>query len=168
MPCKSRCPLITFMPNKPDIYGIKFWVVVDVSSKYVTSSNWKGMQHHLRQLLYIFATSQKACKRKISVVGTMRKNRRELPREMTKAEKGSLHSSNFFWNNDSRSLFVKYYAKPKETVCLLSTMHQSPDVDQSTQKEKPKMILFHNKNKVGVDCFDLMARLYTTRTASRR
>ena len=30
------------------------------------------------------------------------------------------------------------------------------------------MILFYNANKVGVDCFDRMARLYTTRSASRR
>ena len=30
------------------------------------------------------------------------------------------------------------------------------------------MILFYNKNKVGVDCFDQMARLYLTRSASRR
>ena len=28
--------------------------------------------------------------------------------------------------------------------------------------------LFYNENKVGVDCFDQMARLYTTRSASRR
>ena len=33
MLCKSRCPLITFMPNKCDKYRIKFWVVVDVNSK---------------------------------------------------------------------------------------------------------------------------------------
>ena len=32
MPCKSRCPFITFMPNNPDKNGIKFWVLVDVSS----------------------------------------------------------------------------------------------------------------------------------------
>ena len=30
------------------------------------------------------------------------------------------------------------------------------------------MILFYEANKVGVDCFDQMARLYTTRAASRR
>ena len=30
------------------------------------------------------------------------------------------------------------------------------------------MILFYNANKIGVDCFDQMARLYTTRSASRR
>ena len=37
MPCKSRCSFITFMPNKPDKYGIKFWVIVDVNSKYVSN-----------------------------------------------------------------------------------------------------------------------------------
>ena len=35
-------------------------------------------------------------------------------------------------------------------------------------KKKPEMILFYNANKIGVDCFDQMARLYTTRLASRR
>ena len=25
------------MPNKPDKYGIKFWVIVDVNSKYVSN-----------------------------------------------------------------------------------------------------------------------------------
>ena len=34
MLCKSRCPLITFIPNKRDKYGIKFWAIVDVNSKY--------------------------------------------------------------------------------------------------------------------------------------
>ena len=29
MPVKSRCPFITFMPNKPDKYGIKFWVLAE-------------------------------------------------------------------------------------------------------------------------------------------
>ena len=36
-PNKLRCPLTTFMPNKLDEYGIKFWVIVDVNSKYVSN-----------------------------------------------------------------------------------------------------------------------------------
>ena len=34
---KLRCSFITFMPNKPDKYGIKFWVLVNVKSKYVAN-----------------------------------------------------------------------------------------------------------------------------------
>ena len=37
MPVKSRCPFITFMPKKPDKYGIKFWVLADVETKYVAN-----------------------------------------------------------------------------------------------------------------------------------
>ena len=36
------------------------------------------------------------------------------------------------------------------------------------QKKKPEMIFLCNKNKVGVDCFDQMERLYTTQTATQR
>ena len=32
--CKTRCSFIQFMPNKPDKFGIKFWVLAEVESKY--------------------------------------------------------------------------------------------------------------------------------------
>ena len=47
-------------------------------------------------------------------------------------------------------------------------MHGSAGVDANNEKNKPEMILFYNANKVGVDCFDQIARLYTIRSASRR
>ena len=34
-PMKNRCPFIVFMPNKPDKFGLKFWVLAEVKSKYV-------------------------------------------------------------------------------------------------------------------------------------
>ena len=37
MSLKLRCSFITFMPNKPDKYDIKFWVLVDVKAKYVAN-----------------------------------------------------------------------------------------------------------------------------------
>ena len=37
MPLKSRCSFVTFMPNKPDKYGGKFWVLADVETKYVSN-----------------------------------------------------------------------------------------------------------------------------------
>lgn len=36
-PTKARCRFIQFMPNKPDKYGIKFWVLVDCVTKYVVN-----------------------------------------------------------------------------------------------------------------------------------
>ena len=98
----------------------------------------------------------------------MRKNRRELCKKMTEPEKKATCSSSFYWHDPTNFLFVKYQAKEKKSVCLLSRMPSSADVDASNEKKKPEMILFYNANKVGVDCFDQMARLYTTRSASRR
>ena len=34
-PMKNRCPFIVFMLNKPDKFGMKFWVLAEVKSKYV-------------------------------------------------------------------------------------------------------------------------------------
>ena len=47
-------------------------------------------------------------------------------------------------------------------------MHGSADFDAGDEKKKPEMVLFYNANKVGVDCFEQMARLSTRRSASRR
>lgn len=34
-PTKTRCRFTQYMPNKPDKFGIKFWLASDVSSKYI-------------------------------------------------------------------------------------------------------------------------------------
>ena len=112
--------------------------------------------------------AEKLQKSKFSLVGTMKKNRRDLSVSMTKPQQGGVNSSKFFWHKNSGAMLVRYQPKPKKTVCLLSTIHSTPDVDTTTAAKKPSVISFYNDNKVGVDCFDQMARLYTTRSASRR
>ena len=87
---------------------------------------------------------------------------------MTESKNKATYSSNFYWHDPTNFIFVKYQAKEKKSVCLLSSMHDSTDVDTSNEKKKPEIILFYNANKVGVDCFDQMARLCTTRSASGR
>ena len=37
MPLKSCCFFVTFMPNQPDKYDVKFWVLADVETKYVSN-----------------------------------------------------------------------------------------------------------------------------------
>ena len=37
LPMKNRCPFIVFMPNKPDKFGIKFWVLAEVENKYIVN-----------------------------------------------------------------------------------------------------------------------------------
>ena len=35
LPCKARCKFIHYIANKPDKFGWKFWIAVDVESKYL-------------------------------------------------------------------------------------------------------------------------------------
>ena len=35
LPCKARCKFIQYMANKPYKFGIKFWMAVDVETKYL-------------------------------------------------------------------------------------------------------------------------------------
>ena len=34
-PCRSRCPFVQYMPQKPTMFGIKFWLICDVDTYYV-------------------------------------------------------------------------------------------------------------------------------------
>ena len=49
---------------------------------------------------------------------------------------------------------MKYQLKTNQTVCLLFIMHSSLEVDETTLKKKPQVILFYKKIKVGADMFD--------------
>ena len=35
LPCKANCKFIQYMSNKPDKFGIKFWLLVDLKTKYL-------------------------------------------------------------------------------------------------------------------------------------
>ncbi|CAK8681971.1 unnamed protein product [Clavelina lepadiformis] len=195
-PMKNRCPFIVFMPNKPDKFGMKFWVIAEVSSKYVCNilpylgalekdqRNGRPLAEDVVMRLTSnldrnggynittdnFFTSLNLAgllsQRNMTIVGTVRSNSKGLPKEITRGEEEKF-SSKFFYNSLRNSMLVNYQCKQKKNVNLLSTMHNSPSTD-ATEKKKPTVIQFYNQNKVGVDVFDQMARKYTTHAGSRR
>lgn len=148
LPLKTRCRHITYMPNKPDKYGLKFWLLVDVVTKYVINIiPYLGAQERnergdaplvesvvLKLIQPIRGRGYNVCcdnfftslplaeklasQHKTSIVGTIRKNRRELCDEMTNPKKGGTHESTFFQHSKSKALFVKYQTKEKKRfVC---------------------------------------------------
>ena len=190
-----RDRLITFMPNKPDKYGLKFWVMVDTETKYVVNIlPYLGAQEREQRGTKTLAedvvsrlvspvvnkgyniccdnffTSLKTAiylmEKKSTIVGTLRKNRRELASEMIRSDK-QLHTSDFCYEEESKAVAVNYQCKKNKSVCLLSTMHTSAACDDSSKK-KPAIINFYNVNKVGVDVLDQMTRQYSTLSASFR
>ena len=195
LPCKARCRFLQYMANKPDKFGIKFWLAADIRSKYLfngfpylgkdeerqgslpTSVVLKLMEPLQNRGYNVccdnFFTSldvtRKLIQKKTSLVGTIRQRRREVP-EQVKARQ-ELHSTTVVTTSAASSTvtLTAYQCKKAKQVLLLSSMHPNVTVPtENNRKRKPDTVLFYNKNKVAVDVLDQMVRLYSTKAASRR
>jgi hypothetical protein len=186
-PTKARCRFTQYIPNKPDKFGIKFWVLADLKTKYCLNimpylgkdeTRVSGLGSHVVMSLmepyfgrgYNVTTdnfftgldlARKLQQKKTSIVGTVRNNRREIP----SSSRLALHES-VFYQTDSINM-VKYQAKTKKTVVVLSTLHKG-SVRQQDGKKKPDSVLYYNANKCGVDMLDAMCRQMSTKAGTRR
>ena len=191
--CKSRCSFTQYMPQKPGKFGLKFWLVCDAKTSYVLraepytgSDEQRQMplgEHVVMNLMepYFqtglnvtcdnFFTSLRVARNllqhKITIVGTVRPNRREIPEEM-QMRREQLHTSKFAFSVPDNIMLTSYKAKQKKTVFVLSSLHDCAKVDTSTEKKKPEVILYYNSEKGGVDTADQMLRCYSSKAASRR
>ena len=180
------------MASKPDKFGIKFWLAVDAESHYLVNGFpylGKDTQRPKSQSLteYVvtklaepflnegrnitcdnFFTSVKLANslksKKTTIVGTMNKIRREVPKAI-KTMKLPLYSTRIF-KNEGITLTV-YQGKPSKNVLVLSSVHKAVPISD-TPKKLPESVVYYNHTKSGVDNIDQMARLYTTKVASRR
>lgn len=191
-PSKARCPFTQYMPQKPDKFGIKFWLATDVRSKYLLNGfPYLGKnenrpidetvgEHAVRRLAEPFHntgrnittdnffTSLKLAKtlrnKGLSIVGTVKRAKKEVP-ESFKLTKGELYSSKIV-KHDNISL-TSYQGKKNKNVLLLSTLHPTLEIG-SNDKKTPEVVNFYNTTKYGVDVLDQMSRKYSTKSASRR
>jgi hypothetical protein len=188
-PTKSRCKFTQYMPNKPDKFGIKFWILAEVKSKYCLNVKpYTGkddervdslgthvvmslMQPYFNRGYNVttdnFFTSRDLAEtllqKRTSLVGTVRMNRRELPPSLSVALK--LHES-VFYSSESLNV-VRYQTKQHKSVVVLSTLHKGA-VCQKDGKHKPESVLYYNANKYGVDMLDSMGRQMSTKAGCRR
>ena len=191
-PTKARCPFTQYIASKPDKFGIKFWLAVDATSKYLVNGfPYIGKEAHrptnqpvtefvVLQLMEPFLDkgrnvttdnfftslqlSKKLQHRKTSIVGTMNRIRKEIPPEI-KRSKESLYSSKILRHGNST--LTVYQGKRKKNVLLLSTVHQHVAIAGGT-KQLPETVEYYNSTKYGVDILDQMARKYTSKVSSRR
>ena len=113
LPCKARWRFIQYKPNKPDKFGIKFWMTVDAETKYLFNSfPYLGKDENrdtsvslpkyvvTKQMQPIFKRGHNVtcddfftrldialhlANQKCNMVGTVRQNRRELPEAAKKS-----------------------------------------------------------------------------------
>ncbi|KAG5883866.1 hypothetical protein JTB14_034913 [Gonioctena quinquepunctata] len=103
---------------------------------------------------------------KLTLTGTMRSNKREIPKEFS-AHPSREEFSSLFGFSDNKTI-VSYVPKKNKSVILLSTQFNGKDVSDEETNFKPEIILHYNKTKGAVDTGDKMTREYSCVRACRR
>ncbi|XP_037530523.1 piggyBac transposable element-derived protein 4-like [Nematolebias whitei] len=191
VPFRGRCPFRQYMPNKPAKYGIKMWAACDAKSSYVWNLQvytgkppggrpeknqgmrvvlemTEGLQGHnitCDNFFTSYRLGDELQKRKLTMLGTVRKNKPELPSEILKMQGRPLHSSKFAFTE--KTTLVSYCPKRNKNVLVMSTMHK--DASLSTREDmKPQMILDYNSTKGGVDNLDKVTATYSCQRKTAR
>ena len=158
-PTKARYPFTQYIPSKPDKFGVKFWLAVDVETNYcVNGFPYLGKDEHrpkdqsmseyvVLKLMHPylgkgrnvttdnFFTSVKLAEklktRKTTIVGTMNHFRKEIPTKI-KTMKRPLYDSCVFENN--KMTLTVYQGKVSKNVILLSSLHESVSISDGRKK----------------------------------
>jgi len=96
------------------------------------------------------------------MVGTLKKNKREIPPEFKSAKEPDTSIFGF----DQTKTLVSYTPKKNKCVLLLSTMHYNAAVNE--ESKKPEMVHFYNSTKGGTDTFDQLCHNYSTARRTNR
>ena len=185
---RGTCGFRQYIPSKPNKYSIKIYALVDAKTYYLHHLEMYARKQPdgpyslsnkpadvVRRLtapisgsgrnitVYNWFTDidlvQELKEKKLSYVGTLKKNKRQLPPELVVSKERKELSSLLGFQKDI--MLVSYVPKPKKTVILVSTLRVDKEIDPvSGEQQKPYVITFYNARKGGVDTADQMCATY--------
>lgn len=124
------------------------------TNRNVTADNWFSSIQLVDELL----------KRKLTYVGTVKKNKREIPKEFQPGKFREIQSTLFGFTKDKT--MCSHVPKKNKAVVLISSMHHSNTVDEASKK--PEIIQYYNSTKGGVDETDKKCSIYSSSRRTRR
>ncbi|XP_049316471.1 piggyBac transposable element-derived protein 4-like isoform X1 [Bactrocera dorsalis] len=168
---RGRCSFRQFMPSKPAKYGLKFWLSVDSKSGYVwkiqpylgkprnakpeknqgervaldLTDDLKGQNITADNFFSTFELVKKLHERKLTYVGTVRKNKTFIPPKLLTVKNLPLYKSTFAFNDIAT--LVSYISHKNKATILISTIHKKDKVDESGPKKKPEIVSYYNSTK---------------------
>lgn len=194
-PYRGRCRFIQYLPNKPAKYGLKFWVLNDSKTSYCWNIRMytgkdearnrdtplgefvvlqlseelkgSGIGITVDNFFCSLSLARALLSRNMTLLGSMRSQRREIPHELRNSSGRELHSSIFVYTTEDKIQLLSYKAKPRKNVLILSSQHDSPTVTD-THNKKPSVINDYNNSKYGTDKMDQLVSSYTVKFKSRR
>lgn len=190
IPFRGKCSFKMYLPSKPCKYGIKIFAAVEKNSKYFYNGKIYegkcGQSPEKNQAFNVcielmnpllnrgynlctdnyyssFDLARFLLRKKTSFVGTLRKNKPQIPIVMNTASKREVKSSIYGYQKDLTVL--SYVTKKSKYVLLLSTLHIGP---QKNVDNIPEIINDYNVMKTGVDVLDQILGYYTCRRGTNR
>lgn len=195
---RGRCSFRQYIRNKPSKYGIKIFMLSDSRTYYTNNMEiYAGTQPDgvyqvsnsaqdvvKRMVQPITGTNRNITidnwftsiplaldllkTHKLTLVGTLRRDKREVPSDFVTTKHKEVFSSRFGFHPEKMTL-VSYVPNKKKVVLCLSTMHYDNKIDESTgEQKKPELITFYNATKGGVDVVDRMCSNYSVSRTSNR
>ena len=189
----GNCRFRVYIPTKPGKYGMKVWIMADSETFYCGDlqlyAGRVGSQQDVGQgsrvvldlstsivntgrnittdnFFTSYRLAQELMQRRLSLVGTVRSNRKEIPPSMQPDRSRPACSSVFGFSSDGVTM-VSYVPKPRKAVILLSSQHRDTAL-MDDDKRKPHIIEYYNQTKAGVDILDKLVRTYSCRRSTRR
>ncbi|XP_017483958.1 PREDICTED: piggyBac transposable element-derived protein 4-like [Rhagoletis zephyria] len=186
VPYRGRSPFTQYIPSKPAKYGLKLWVAADAETFYAYNMQvYVGRDRNCatevnqgqRVVLDMteglngrnvtcdnFFTSRNLAielkKRQITLVGTIRKNRKEIPPLLVDMKKKPVHHTEVLYDHHARACMLSYVPKKRKFVSLYSTYHSAVHIEDTDPEKKPDVIKFYNRTKGGVDVLDKLVGTY--------
>lgn len=189
---RGNCQFRTYLPSKPQKYGLKNWMLADCKNFYIknfqlyTGKRGKTRETELGARVVkdlvkpldkgrnctmdnLFTTKKLAIEliktKNMTICGTMNKIRKEIPVIMLPAKNRPVFSSKFLFTKDVT--MASYVPKKNKAVVLLSSYHHSANIEDTEQK-KPEIIDFYNNTKYAVDILDKVLSDNDCKRSTRR
>ncbi|CAK1591007.1 unnamed protein product [Parnassius mnemosyne] len=127
---------------------------IENTNRNVTADNWFSSIPLAEMLL----------KKGLTYLGTLKKNKREIPPEFMPSKNRAVESSLHGFTKDLTLL--SFVPKKDKAVILISSCHHSASTD--TETRKPTIIVDYNHTKGGVDEIDKKCAIYSCSRKTRR
>lgn len=142
VPFRGRCPFRQYIPSKPAKYGIKIWIICDSESYYTHNAQVylgrvanTAVERNVGQRVVLdlchgltsrnvtcdnffttYALAKDLHKQKMTIVGTIRKNRAELPPILLDMKRKPVFHTEFVYEPQLQVILLSYVQKTK-SIC---------------------------------------------------
>ena len=174
---RGKIPGRTYMPSKPRKYGVTFFWLCEATTGFALHGmiysgreennaphrnlandivmNLCSVYYGTGRDIYVdryFTTHELVCNllsQKLTLVGTIMSNRREIPSQFKSARGREVESTKALYDYSNGILLISYIPKRNRNVLMMSSSHS--DVSITDCHSKPTVIMDYNKHKGGVD-----------------